>query len=103
MTPATSPAMNLATDRMSTSAECGLFSAMFQRLFQLRIVERQQRPLFQLPEKRREPDSTQSHRRGHVEPVQLKAGQPEQVHDPHTNQPYGYGRHPFPVALELPG
>ena len=70
---------NLLMARASTSdcswpaAACGLVSSMFQSLFQMRIVDGEQRPLLQLPEERGDPETAQTNRRYQIEPMNMKS------------------------------
>src|SRR5712691_12157143 len=80
ITPAPMPTPNFETALTLRSRSSCLFAAMFQSPFQFRIVQRQQRPLLQLSEERRQPDSADANGRRHIEPVQVETGHPEQIH-----------------------
>src|SRR5947199_7150948 len=77
------------------------------RLRQVGIVDRQQRPCFQLAEKIGEPEAAESERRHEVEPVEaavvVREGRlhlPDQLHPAHDQHQHGDDDEPPGVALE---
>src|ERR1035441_3830913 len=69
----TSAAANLPTAMTLTSVSSKpagrfLFSSMFEDLLQVRVIERQQRPLLQLVKEVSQPDADQAHGRGEIHP-----------------------------------
>src|ERR1017187_6996471 len=91
----------------SGSTRSCLFSAMFQSLTQVRIVKRQQRPLFQLTEEVRQPDANQPEHGGEVHPAQAegafqKIGRhfPVNVDQPHQQNEQRDIAQQFAIALQ---
>src|SRR2546422_957511 len=85
------PTAQTWTSEVSWLMCAGLYSAMFQSLFQVRLPERQKRPLLELQKEVRQPVTREGRRRRQVHPVQAERmlaefgrHQPVKVHQPHA-------------------
>src|SRR6516165_6071793 len=85
-----------------------LFSAMFERLRQLHIVERHQRPLLQLHEKGSQPDPGQPEGRRQVQPAHRQPALggvrhylPVHIHQPHRQNEQGDSGEQLEIALQV--
>src|SRR6266478_2624347 len=81
-------------------------SRVFQEFLRMQVVNRQERTRSQVMEEQRQPESTNGDWNNQIQPVEIKAAVevgldiPEQVHEPHEDEPGGEPHQLARIALK---